>query len=540
MADDRQRIIIKVFRKFSNSLGPDALSLVESILKNHEIEGPEVELSLEALAKEYNKQDDATMKVSVEVLSRVYESFQDQGDRTQAEKELIDPENHLFFIDAFEMPRWTWSQERGTFEKSSVPSTSSGSPESRVISIRDRLHIIKQCVLRNEHFAPSTLPSRDREKLVTLKSTKQLLGRFRERFLLLGMLAYDKEGKLCLEDADGSVALDFSTLDEPGDGLFSEGCFSLVEGEYTEEATLEIIAIGQPPCESRETARSIYGHIDFLGKGATSLLEDAQFKLRVREEIPEMNFFFLSDVWLDHPQTLPGIQKMFDNCIENDFIPRVIVMCGNFTSKSIAHGNGRDIQKYQDNFDALADLIVAYPSITRSTHFVFVPGPLDITVNSTLPRRPLLSTLTGRLKTRIPKVHLASNPCRIKFFDQEIVVFREDLMSRMLRNVVGVKPEVKSEDLKRFLVQSILDQSHLSPLTINIQPVLSDYDHSLRLYPLPTALVLADKYDSYKVTYTGCHVFNPGGFIGKSLTFSTYTPAEINSEECVLTMGEED
>ena len=46
--------------------------------------------------------------------------------------------------------------------------TSSGTPESRVGSIRDRLNIIRQCVLRNEHFAPSTLPSRDREKLVTV------------------------------------------------------------------------------------------------------------------------------------------------------------------------------------------------------------------------------------------------------------------------------------------------------------------------------------------------------------------------------------
>lgn len=30
-------------------------------------------------------------------------------------------------------------------------------------------------------------------------------------------------------------------------------------------------------------------------------------------------------------------------------------------------------------------------------------------------------------------------------------MFREDLMARMLRNVVGVKPDVKSEDLKRFV-----------------------------------------------------------------------------------------
>jgi DNA polymerase epsilon subunit 2 len=96
-------------------------------------------------------------------------------------------------------------------------------------------------------------------------------------------------------------------------------------------------------------------------------------------------------------------------------------------------------------------LIAAYPLISRSTHFLFVPGPLDITMNTTLPRRPLLSSLVGRLKTKVPKAHFGTNPCRIKFFDQEIVIFREDLMARMLRNVVGVKPDVKSEDLKRFV-----------------------------------------------------------------------------------------
>jgi DNA polymerase epsilon subunit 2 len=133
-------------------------------------------------------------------------------------------------VNAFDMPLWHWSGERGTFEKcfvissrlvfhltfrsnrASHPLTVSGSAESRVLSVRNRLNIIKQSVLRNEHFAPSTLPSRDRERLVTLKSTKQLLGRASERFLLLGMLAHNKEGRLCVEDADGSVELDLSKL----------------------------------------------------------------------------------------------------------------------------------------------------------------------------------------------------------------------------------------------------------------------------------------------------------------------------------------
>jgi DNA polymerase epsilon subunit 2 len=57
------------------------------------------------------------MKVSIDVLQRVYESLQDQGQRSDPEKEAIDPESHLFVIDAFEMPLWHWAPERGTFEK---------------------------------------------------------------------------------------------------------------------------------------------------------------------------------------------------------------------------------------------------------------------------------------------------------------------------------------------------------------------------------------------------------------------------------------
>ncbi|KIY67938.1 epsilon DNA polymerase [Cylindrobasidium torrendii FP15055 ss-10] len=534
MPDARQTLIIKVFRKYSNSLGPDALNLVEQILDFHDFDQDEVDASLEALAMAYNKQDDATMKVDVEVLRRAYESLQDKDEADELEPDALDPESHLYVIDAFEMPLWHWSTERGTFEKSSAQPTMSASPESRVAALRDRLHVIKQCVLRNEHFSPSTLPSRDRDKLVTLRSTKQLLGRAGERFLLLGRLAHSKEGNVCIEDADGSVELDFTKMDVPGEGFFTEGCMALVEGEYTDEGTLEIVAIGQPPCETRKVARSIYGHIDFLGKGATSLAEDAQHTQRIRSDMAELNFFFLSDVWLDHPQTLSGLQKMFDNCIENNFIPKIITLCGNFTSHSLLHGNSRDIQRYQDNFDVLADLISSYPALTRSTHFIFVPGPLDITGNATLPRRPIMASFTARLRAKIPKAHFATNPCRIKFFNQEIVIFREDSMSKMLRNVIGVKPDAQSDDLKRYLVQSILDQGHLTPLSVQTQATLSDFDHTLRLYPLPTTLILADKYEHYKVTYTGCHVFNPSSFIGGSYTFSTYSPAEVNSEECVL------
>ncbi|KAH9943488.1 epsilon DNA polymerase [Epithele typhae] len=530
---DRRQVIIKVFRKYGHSLGPESLEFLEDVLDRHEIALEDVEFSVEWLAKEYNKQDDAQMKVSLDVLSRVYDAFQngDDGDQRHAQ---LDPDSHFFLIDAYDMPLWNWSTERSTFERAQGSLTSSGTAESRVTAMRNRLNVIKQCVLRNDHFSPSTLPSKDRENLLTIRSTKQLLGRAGERFLLFGMLTHSKEGKLCLEDQEGFVELDFSHLDQPSEGLFTEGCLALVEGDYTEDATFVVIAIGHPPCESRETSRSIFGHIDFLGKGATTLLEDKQFASRIQLELPDLRFFVLSDVWLDRPETLLGMRKMFDHCVETRFIPKVVVLCGNFTSVGIPQGNGREVRRYQDNFDALADLIAEYPLINGTTRFLLVPGPLDVTINSVLPRRPILPSFVSRLKNRISHVQFATNPCRFKFFDQEIVVFREDLMSRMLRNLVGVKPDVKNDDLKRYLVQTVLDQSHLMPMMTSIQPTLADYDHSLRLYPLPTAVVLADKYDRYQMTYEGCHVFNPGRFVGNSFTFSAYAPARRESEECVL------
>lgn len=182
-------------------------------------------------------------------------------------------------------------------------------------------------------------------------------------------------------------------------------------------------------------------------------------------------------MWLDHPQTLVGMQKIFDNCIENEFIPQVMVLCGNFTSRSISQGNARDIQQYQgvlhrllfyfreheplvflfaENFDALADLIAACPQINRRTHFVLVPGPLDITLNSILPRRPLLLSFVSRMRNKVKKIHFATNPSRIKFFGQEIVIFREDTMARMLRNTIRVKQEAEGEDLRRYVSELYL------------------------------------------------------------------------------------
>lgn len=195
----------QVFRKYSHSLGPDALAFIEEILDKHDVSDEEAEYSVELIAKEYNKQDgashsnrpsfrdrnrtyarcpDAVMKVTLAILQRVYEIMQGHAEQnSQGEEDALEPDNHLFFIDAFDMPLWHWSPERSTFERygytcfyrlvvliecrAAHSSTVSGSGDSRVLAVRDRLGIIRQTVMRNEHFSPSTLPSRDREHLLT-------------------------------------------------------------------------------------------------------------------------------------------------------------------------------------------------------------------------------------------------------------------------------------------------------------------------------------------------------------------------------------
>ncbi|KAH7058836.1 DNA polymerase epsilon subunit B [Macrophomina phaseolina] len=66
----------------------------------------------------------------------------------------------------------------------------------------------------------------------------------------------------------------------------------------------------------------------------------------------------------------------------------------------------------------------------------------------------------------------------------------------------------------RALTRTLLDQSHLSPFPLHVRPVHWDYAHVMGLYPLPTALVVADKdAPAFALKYQGCAVMNPGRIV---------------------------
>ena len=53
--------------------------------------------------------------------------------------------------------------------RAAAPPTIAGSADSRITAVRDRYDVIKQTVLRNEHFSPSTLPSKLHDRLLNVK-----------------------------------------------------------------------------------------------------------------------------------------------------------------------------------------------------------------------------------------------------------------------------------------------------------------------------------------------------------------------------------
>ncbi|KAI2785801.1 hypothetical protein POX_h09561 [Penicillium oxalicum] len=159
-----------------------------------------------------------------------------------------------------------------------------------------------------------------------------------------------------------------------------------------------------------------------------------------------------------------------------------------------------------------------------------------------------------------------SNPTRLSWFGptHEIAVFRDDLSGRLRRtaittqlaaehdedetnaephdNIMQDAPDSPSNDdpvdldqangskpalngpssttnaaattsaaMARKLVKTILDQGTMSPFPLHVRPVLWDHASAVQLYPLPTAVVLADAEAApFCMTYEGCHVMNPG------------------------------
>ncbi|KAJ6098709.1 hypothetical protein N7467_000244 [Penicillium canescens] len=192
---------------------------------------------------------------------------------------------------------------------------------------------------------------------------------------------------------------------------------------------------------------------------------------------------------------------------------------------------------------------------------------------STVPRQPIPDLFTSRVRRAFATANSeldkaqnlepmgdaiwTSNPARLTWFGpvHDIAIFRDDISGRLRRSAVNTSLDNEESDVAmdepsssvagdagfitpenpndmdqqdsvktttaspgtsvaRRLVKTILDQGTVSPFPLPLRPVLWDHASALQLYPLPTALVLADPDAApFCMTYEGCHVMNPGRLV---------------------------
>ncbi|WFD07915.1 DNA-directed DNA polymerase [Malassezia vespertilionis] len=531
---DVRREILRAFtRKYHLQLRSDAVQFVCATLQAHGLldepvaRAEAVEALANALVEQHFSGASSAgfdgLVVTSDVLCKVYDQLVVEGAEEPGAASAVtmgdtpNLERYFHVCDAFKLPRIRFNGSRKIFEPIEKPASLLSSPASVTEHLAERYELLRSVVLRNEHFLPP-LAAGARESHMKLTTTKNLLGRQGQNCLLFGRLSTTPDGQYVLEDTEGSVHLDLDAA-IAGEGIFTEGSFVLVEGEYTMQERLHAFAIGHPPSESRDEARSLFGHVDFTGTGAVPQKHVAAMQSQEMQH-PDLSFAVFSDVHLDHENSLSNLRAILQGYGDADFIPFCLVLCGNFTSVSMEADEGnRD--RFEQGFLRLAELLQRFPHILEQTHLVLIPGPADPVSTPLLPRARIPAPLVASFEQSLPsafvaqRLHWASNPCKLVYFSQEMVIFRDDIMSKMLRSAVRLKDELRDGDLQKFLVSTLLDQAHLCPLPQQVRPVLWEHANAMRLYPMPSALVLADRYERFELTYEGCHVFNPGSFRGQ-------------------------
>ena len=442
--------------------------------------------------------------------------------------ESSETDNPLAVIDAFSVPRYYYNAERKKFIPGPKDLPLFGTAKDKTAVFRERYDILLQRTMRHKFFsppAPGVDPSISAPNKFKLKTVEHVLSSALtgEKSVVLAMLAQIKEGRWYLEDPTGIVEINVTEAIFQK-GLYVETSFVLAEGFYDGEFFI-ISGIGFPPAECSADTRSYFGNINFFGSPGLQCCAKASEKMAVLEQRhSNSTIVFLSDVFLDDPQVMEYLNMLFSGYSEAP--PTAFVFMGNFSAAP--YGAERN-ENFRQSFVSLAEMIQLFPDIIEQSQFVFVPGPLDPGLGNILPRPPIPASLTKYFREHIPNSTFTSNPCRLQFCTQEIVVFREDVISELSRACIRV-PKVDIP-MAEHLVKTLISQAHLCPLPLHSRPRYWTHDHALRLYPLPDLVVIGDKYDSYAVNDQQCTVINPGSFSRSGYQFKFYVPATKQLEE---------
>lgn len=446
---------------------------------------------------------------------------------------LEENETVLNVIDAYRIPKLCYNHELKKFIKDAnnakclLPD-----PKWKSRFIIDRYTVIWQRTLRNKLFTLNSVPSSDTEKQFQLRKIEFLLSCSSrvDDVVVLGLLTQVIETKFHLEDPTGSIILDMTNV-RYHSGLFTEGSYVLAEGYY-DDKTLYVSGLVQPPVESREASAPYFGNLNTFGGKSKISLKNSKALLKIENENRDGVFIFVSDVWLDSPKVMDSLKKLFAGF--DDFPPIAFVLIGEFLSCPYTY---KFHMHLKNGLNTLADMICQFKNLREKSKFIFVPGKTDPAAPNVLPRPPLPNYLTETIQNKLgDSTIFTTNPCRIQYCTQEIVVFRQDLVMKMCRNTLHF-PD--SGDIPDHLSKTLLSQCCLTPLSIGVQPVFWRHASALNLYPLPDLVVVADHFQPFTRTHKDCQVINPGSFPRTEFTFKVYVPATRLVEESQIPNDDE-
>ncbi|CAL9111196.1 unnamed protein product [Musa textilis] len=435
----------------------------------------------------------------------------------------------LRVIDAFVIPRFRYDPIKNVFYEHTGKLPIHGDAGDKAALYRDRYQLLLQRIARDKFFSKPIFDTKMTEsESCEITPIQSLIGCTGRRWIM-GVISQLEEGQFYLEDL--SAALFLNLYHKITSGFFVENTVVVVEGELLSNGIFQVNTCGFPPLEDRETSLSLFMGLDFFSGEVLSTEENFRLLGLEKKAVNDM-FVVLSDVWLDNEETMEKLAVVFDGYESVEVVPSLFILMGNFCSRpcNLAFYSYSSLRM---QFAKLGEMIASHPRLREQSRFLFIPGPDDAGPSKVLPRCALPKYLTEELQKHIPGAIFGSNPCRIKFYTQEIVIFRQDLLYRMRRSCLIPPSTAETSDYFQHLVATITHQSHLCPLPLTVQPIIWNYDHCLRLYPTPHTIVLGDRSEQKAFKYTGITCFNPGSFSNDN-TFAAYRPCTQEVELSAL------
>jgi len=530
----RRRTIARLAMDRGVQLQPAACTVLETYLDEIGVigEAPQLGKVVQAILESASGHVSGAGHMTAELMSAAVDALRVSGSGATQKGERVR------VVELQEVPTVEWSPEIGGYVNYTAqrPKKLFGHPNGRNVMQLQRLQIIRQRLHRHSNFRSSAqameVDDTSRQAVCVLSS---LTGRHADEELsVLGRLVKSADGKLFLEDDTRRVRIKLTdTILVNGSytqGLFHEGAIVLACGHWADEI-FHCTAIGMPSAEPREESfAALPNDVDFFGLAPPPSQEGVVARQLQKREAQLV--VFAAHIHADAPGSLARLTSLIRGLTDPGINPSelCIVLAGDFSQQPFKHGDvlsrldsqRAEVARFSSLMDQLAEAIVrGGPTIAAQAQFVFVPGPGDpVPMAGMLPAQPMEDFLVRGVRKRLPHATFATNPARLRFLSQEMVIFRRDLF-RQLRRLCVIEP--KEEESASALVKTLADQAHFCSVPSNCLTVPADYDPLLRLYPLPHLVVIAEADHAWEATYKDCDFLCPGS-LSSTGCFATYRP----------------